>query len=121
MFDFFSDRNLNTLKPLSDMVSINAKVLETVAQKQTTLYTDLLQDSVQYVKGLSEQSDLAGVVDTNKSFAEKTQEKLILAAKDMYAIVTDSQQEAGSLMKDTLTTINEPAPKKTKAKATVAA
>lgn len=107
MFDKVAEQFQNSFKPVSDIVSVNAKAMEKLAQQQTSLFTGVLNDSVAYAEGLSGQKDVAGIVEAQKAYAEGVQEKMVSAAKDAYAVMTETQEKLGEVMKGAFAQANE--------------
>ena len=99
MYDKMSDQFQQSFKPLNDLVAVNAKAVERLVQQQSALFTTTLSDSVSYSQNLWAQKDAATVMEQQKDFAEKLQEKLTDAAKDAYAVIADTQEKAGEIFK----------------------
>ncbi len=89
----------NAFKPVNALVAVNAKALEQLAQQQTALFTGLLNDGVAYAESLSGQKDVAGIVESQKAYAEGVQEKVVAAAKDAYTVLNETQEKAGEVLK----------------------
>lgn len=117
MFDKIAEQFQNSFKPMSELVAVNAKAVEQLAKQQTTLFTGVLNDGVAYAEGLSGQKDIAGIVEAQKVYAEGVQEKVVSAAKDAYAVMAETQEKAGEILKGAFTQAKEvatavaPAPK----------
>lgn len=98
-------------KPVSELISINAKALEKLAEQQTVLFTDMLKVGVSYSEGVTSIKDLSGFVEAQKSFAEEVQSKVVTAAKDAYAVATTTSEETGEVFKGAFETVKAAAPK----------
>lgn len=125
MFDKIVEQAQSASKPFGDFMSINADTMEKLAEKQTTLFTSMMNDSIEYAKELASQKDLAGVYETQKSYAEGLQEKMVSTAKETYALMTDTSEKMSEVFNGAFSEIKKfeavatpPAPKaKPKAKA----
>ena len=96
---FKADQFQNSFKPVSELFAVNVKAMEQLAQQQTALFTGVLNDGVAYAEGLSAQKDIAGIVEAQKAYVEGVQEKVVAAAKDTYAVLTETQEKAGEVLK----------------------
>jgi phasin family protein len=99
MFDKITEQFENSLKPYSELVNINAKALEKLAQQNADLFTSNLKEGVAYAQELSAKKDMASVIETQKAFAENMQEKLTNAAKEAYSVLTAAQEQTGEVLK----------------------
>ena len=116
MFDNIVEQFQNAMKPASELMTLNAKAMEKLAQQQTALFSSAVNDSVSYAKELSTQKDLAGIYNSQKTFMESAQESVVSASKEAYAVVAEAQEKAGDLLKGAFTT-EAAAPTKPAAKA----
>lgn len=101
MFEFenFNEQFEKSLKPYNELVNVNAKALEQLAQQQAELFTSNLKEGVSYAQNLSAQKDLAAIVEEQRVFAENLQEKLTNAAKEAYGVIASAQEQAGDILK----------------------
>jgi phasin family protein len=99
MLDSITKQFQDSFKPVSDIAAINAKALETLTQKQTALFSDMMSASVSYTEGFSSYKDLSDVAESQKAYVEEVQAKLTEAAKETYAVITETQEQAGEIMK----------------------
>ncbi len=109
MFEKMSDQLQKSVQPLNELVSINAKAIEALAQQQTNLFNNSLEASVAYSQNLWTQKDVAGAMEQQKAYSEKMQEKLTDAAKDAYAVIADAQEKAGEIFKGAFVQVQEAA------------
>ncbi|GLS27535.1 phasin family protein [Marinibactrum halimedae] len=98
MFDKIVEQAQSAYKPLSEMMTINAEAMEKLTEKNTTLFTGMMNDGITYAKDLAAQKDLAGIYETQKSYAENIQEKVMSAAKDSYSLMTDTSEKVGEIL-----------------------
>jgi len=94
-----ADQLSTAMKPFNNLVEINTKTLETLINQQTALITTLMNDSVAQTKTLSEQTDLATAIESQKVFTEALQAKVSASAKEAYEVVTKTSEEVSSLVK----------------------
>jgi len=94
-----ADQLSTAMKPFNNLVEINTKTLETLINQQAALITTLMNDSVAQTKTLSEQTDLATAIESQKVFTEALQAKVSASAKEAYEVVTKTSEEVSSLVK----------------------
>ncbi len=99
MFDQITEQFQKTMKPVSELAAINVKATEQLMQQQTNLFTGMMNDGMSFAQNLSGQKDVAAAMEAQKSFTEGTQEKLVSAAKDAYAVITETQEKASEVLK----------------------
>jgi phasin family protein len=97
-----TDQLSTAMKPFNNLVEINTKTVETLINQQTALITTLMNDSVAQTKALSEQTDLATAIESQKVFTEALQAKVSASAKEAYEVVTKTSEEVSSLVKDSV-------------------
>ena len=90
------------LKPFNSFVEINTKTVEQLINQQTALITTLMNDSVAQTKSLSEETDLATAIESQKVFSEAIQSKLSSSVKEAYEVVTKSSEEVANLVKNSI-------------------
>ena len=99
MFDKINEQIQKSLKPITELASLNAKALEQLAQQQSSLFTTLLNDGVALTESATEKQDVKSLVEAQKNYAQGVQEKIVAAAKDAYEVITSAQQKAGEVLK----------------------
>lgn len=99
MYDKMFEQAQSAIKPFSELLTLNAKILEDAAQKQTTYFKDFVSDSMAFAKELSSQKDYSGIYQTQKAFMENMQEKWIAVSTDAYETFTANQEKLGELFK----------------------
>ena len=95
------------MKPVTDMIELNKKTLETLAEKQTALVKSLFDGSVAQAKELSATTDLSSAMASQKTYLEGVQKQLVEAAQDTQAVLIGARDEAAEAVK----TAVESAPK----------
>lgn len=108
MFDKFVEQAQSSVKPMNEVISLNAEALEKFAEKQTSLFTGMMNDGLAYAKDLASQKDLAGVYETQKTFAEGVQEKLVSSAKDSYSLMTETSEKVSEIFKGAFSEVKKP-------------
>ena len=93
------DQFSTAMKPLNTLVEINTKTVEQLINQQAALITTMMNDSVAQTKALSEQTDLATAIESQKVFTEALQEKVNASAKEAYDVVNKTSEEVTSLVK----------------------
>jgi len=99
MFDKVNEQFQKSLKPVTELVSVNAKAMESLVQQQNALFSSLLNQGVAFVDGATEKKDLKSLVEAQKSYAEGVQDQVAAAAKDAYDVITSAQEKAGEVLK----------------------
>ena len=95
------------MKPITDMIELNKKTLETLTEKQTALVKSLFDGSVAQAKELSATTDLSSAMASQKTYLEGVQKQLVEAAQDTQAVLVGARDEAAEAVK----TAVESAPK----------
>ena len=95
------------MKPVTDMIELNKKTLETLTEKQTALVKSLFDGSVAQAKELSCTTDLSSAMASQKTYLEGVQKQLVEAAQDTQAVLVGARDEAAEAVK----TAVESAPK----------
>ena len=99
MFDQLTQQFEKSFAPVNELVNVNVKAAEQLAQQQAALFTGMLNEGVAHAQKLSAQKDVSAVVEAQKVYAENFQEKVIAATKEAYNVVTEAQQKSGELLK----------------------
>ena len=99
MYEKFFEQAQTAIKPFSELLTLNAKVVEEVAEKQKAFFSDLVNDGVTFAKTLSSQKDYSGVYQTQKTYWEGLQSKWVAASTEAYQIFTATQEKAGNVIK----------------------
>ena len=95
------------MKPVTDMIELNKKTLETLTEKQTALVKSLFDGSVAQAKELSSTTDLSSAMASQKTYLEGVQKQSVEAAQDTHAVLIGARDEAAEAVK----TAVESAPK----------
>jgi phasin family protein len=103
MYDKMFEQAQSAIKPFSELLTANAKLLEDATQKQTAYIQDFVSDTMAFAKELSSQKDYSGIYQTQKAFMENMQEKWIAASTSAYETFTTNQEKLGELFKQSST------------------
>ena len=99
MFDKINEQLEASMKPLTDLAALNMSTLQGLAEKQSALFTTLLNSSVSFTEEASKQKDVQSLAEAQKAYLEALQATVTESAKESYTLVTGAQQEAGTLLK----------------------
>ena len=99
MFDKINDQFKDTLKPITELATLNMTTLQTLAEKQNSLFTTLLSSGVSFAETAFQQKDAVSHAEAQKSYFESIQETVNASAKETYTLVSGAQQKAGEMLK----------------------
>ena len=77
------------------------------AEQQTALVKELVEGAMEQAKALSTQKDMAAVVESQKSYLQGLQARLIDAAKASQETLVKSRDEATNIVKGAIETANK--------------
>ncbi|ACR11990.1 phasin family protein [Teredinibacter turnerae] len=103
MLEKMFEQAQNAYKPMNELLNLNTKVFEEMAEKQKTLVTEMMNDGMAFAKELGSQKDFSGVYQAQKSYMEGLQDKLVSASTDFYEMFTSTQEKAGEVIKSAAT------------------
>jgi phasin family protein len=103
MYDKIFEQAQSAFKPLNELMTLNAKLMEDAAQKQVSFFKDFVSDSMSFAKELGSQKDYSGVYQTQKSYVEKMQSKWISASTEAYETMTANQEKLSEIFKRSAT------------------
>lgn len=99
MFESMNEQIQKTMKPMTDLATINAKTLEQLAEKQASLFTSLVNEGVNFGNNLTQHQDVPSLVNAQKGFWENVQQKLVSSGKESYEIIAKAQEKTGDILK----------------------
>ncbi|MFL0810667.1 MAG: phasin family protein [Agarilytica sp.] len=99
MFDKIIEQSQNAFKPTNELMTLTTKAFEEVAEKQKTFLSDLANDNMAFVKELGSQKDFSGVYQTQKTYLQSVQDKMVAASTEAYELFSANQEKAGELFK----------------------
>lgn len=92
------------MKPMTDLFEVNKSTVETLAEQQTVLAKELVKGAMEQAKALSAEKDMATVVESQKSYLQGLQTRLIDAAKASQETLVKSRDEATNIVKGAIET-----------------
>lgn len=96
MFDQFATQMQKSMQPLTDLMAVNSKMFEQLAQQQTALVSTMVNDGMAYAGSFSgQQQDVNALVEGQKSYIEAAQGKMTAASQDAYAVMSAVQRQLG--------------------------
>ncbi|MDT0595607.1 phasin family protein [Glaciecola petra] len=100
MFDQINEQFKESLKPVTELATLNMTTLQSLAEKQNALFTSLLAGGASFAETASQQKDVMSLAEAQKAYLETLQETITESAKETYTLVSGAQQKAGAMMKD---------------------
>jgi phasin family protein len=97
-----ADQLSTAMKPFNGCLEISTKMFVTLINQQAVLMTTIIDDSVTQMKVLSEQTDLAAVIEAQQFYAEELQAIVSVSAKEAYDVVTKTSEEVATLVKESM-------------------
>ena len=95
----FTKQMQDSFKPMTELLEINVKTIEALAQKQTEFFTAAVTQSQAFTESLTGEKDLQTVFQAQKEYSEEFQSKLVEASKDAFSVVTEAQDKATAIVK----------------------
>jgi phasin family protein len=95
------------IKPMTDLFEVNKATVETLAEQQAALAKELVEGAMEQAKALSGEKDMAAVVESQKSYLQGLQARLIDAAKASQETLAKSREEATVIVKDVIETVTK--------------
>lgn len=99
MLEQLNEQFKTSMKPFSELATLNMSTLQEVAEKQNALFSTLLSEGVSFAEKVGQQKDVMSVAEAQKAYFESLQETITESAKETYTVVSSAQQKAGELMK----------------------
>ena len=99
MLDKMNEQIKETMKPVTELATLNMSTLQALAEKQNALFSSLLSSGVSFAETASQQKDMASLAEAQKAYLETLQETVSNAAKETYTLVSSTQAKAGEMMK----------------------
>lgn len=99
MLDKMNEQLKETMKPVTELATLNMATLQELAEKQNALFSTLLSSGVAFAETASQQKDITSLAEAQKAYLETLQETVTQAAKDTYTLVSSTQTKAGEMMK----------------------
>ena len=101
MLEQINDQLKESMKPVTELATLNLNTLQELAEKQNALFTTLLSGGVSFAETASQQKDVMSLAEAQKAYLESLQETVTAAAKETYTLVSSAQAKAGEMIKAT--------------------
>lgn len=99
MLDQMPEQIKESMKPVTELATLNLNTLQTLAEKQNALFSTLLSGGVSFAETASQQKDVMSLAEAQKAYLESLQETVTNAAKETYTLVSEAQAKAGEMIK----------------------
>lgn len=99
MLEQINEQVKNSMKPVTELATLNMETLKTLSEKQNSLFTTLFNGSVSFAKSASEQKDIASLAEAQKAYLTDLQDIVTTSAKESYTLVSEAQLKAGEMLK----------------------
>lgn len=99
MLDKINEQIQQSIKPVTEIASINVKALETLAEKQGEFFKYIMESSQSFATGATPGGDMNAMVDAQKAYAEELQKRIVAAAEDAYSVISTAQAKSGEILK----------------------
>ena len=108
--DQFTKQMQDSFKPMTELLEINVKTIEALAQKQAEFFTTAVSQSKEFTQSLTGQKDLQAVFQAQKEYSEEFQSKLVEASKDAFSVLTEAQDKATAIVNGAFASVEEATP-----------
>lgn len=99
MLEQMNEQLKASMKPVTELATLNMSTLQSLAEKQNALFSTLLSSGVSFAETASQQKDVMSLAETQKAYLESLQETVTNSAKETYTIVSEAQTKATEMMK----------------------
>ena len=103
MIDKMFEQAQNSFKPMNELMALNTKAMEQMAEKQKNFVNGMVTDGMNFAKELGAQKDLSGIYQAQKTYWEGVQAKLVSASTEAYELFTSTQEKAGDVIRSAST------------------
>lgn len=93
-------------KPITEIMALNARTFEALAEKQTGLMSEMWNDGINYAKDLSDKRDAKSFYASQKDYWEGVNQKVSATARDSYNVLTDAQEEMTKLVQSSISSVD---------------
>ena len=70
-----------TMKPMTDLLKLQRSILESLAEEQTQLSTEMMADALEEARAACQCESMPELMEVHKKFLQKYQEKMAELAK----------------------------------------
>jgi membrane protease subunit (stomatin/prohibitin family) len=99
MFEQLNEQLKESMKPVTELATLNMTTLQTLAEKQNALFSTLLTEGASFAEAASQQKDVMSLAEAQKAYFESLQATVTDAAKETYTLVSGAQAKATEVMK----------------------
>ncbi|NRA53378.1 MAG: phasin family protein [Gammaproteobacteria bacterium] len=91
-------------QPSTQLLTANAKVLETALAQQSSLVSQFIASSLDFNKQLLEQKDLANVQSLSEKFGKSVTEQVTSSNKEIVAAISAANEQSSKIIKELVET-----------------
>ena len=102
MFGKFAEQVKQSSKPVSELVTVNAKALESISKQQTAFFTGVLSDSVSFLQNASKQTKLNGYLAAQSAYSESVRDRFTTVSSSTLSTLTAVREDLSKVVKDSL-------------------
>lgn len=99
MLDQVNEQLKESMKPVTELATLNMSILQALAEKQNTLFSTLLSGGVSFAETASQQKDVTSLAEAQKAYLAGLQQTVTESAKETYTLVSDAQTKASEMIK----------------------
>jgi hypothetical protein len=99
MLDKVNEQLTESMKPVTELATLNMSILQELAEKQNALFSTLLSGGVSFAETVSKQKDVTSLAEAQKAYLEGLQATVTESAKETYTLVSGAQTKAGEMIK----------------------
>lgn len=103
MYDKMFEQAESFMKPMSDIMALNAEAFDAIREKQTSFVSEVLSDSIEYAQGIATPGmDIDSYVEKHQSYWEGLRSKMTDNAQDNLDYLSDVQEKVSGLMQSAM-------------------
>jgi phasin family protein len=87
------------MKPMTDLLELQRSMLESLAEEQTQLSTEMMADALEEARAVCQCESMHELMEVHKKFLQKYQEKMAELAKKQASSWTQVSEETLNLVK----------------------
>lgn len=99
MLEQMNEQLKESMKPVTELATLNMSTLQALAEKQNALFSTLMSGGVSFAESASKHTDVASLAEAQKAYLESLQETVTESAKETYTLVSSAQTKAAEMMK----------------------
>ena len=88
-----------TMKPMTDLLELLRSMLESLAEEQTQLSTEMMADALEEARAVCQYESMSELMEVHKKFPQKYQEKMAELAKKQASSWIQVSEETLNLVK----------------------